>query len=70
MSLSFDVLPNLGMPQADMGEGSGVMSTKGPTPGEDMADAGESESDLRALDPKAERMLELRTGSPALKTVC
>lgn len=70
MSLSIDVLPNSGMPQADMGEGSGVMSTNGPTPGEDKADAGESESDLRALESRTERILELRTGRPALKTVC
>ena len=35
-----------------------------------MAEAGERESDLRVLEPSIDRMLELRTGSPALKTVC
>ena len=52
-----------------MGEGNGVMSTSGPTPGEDSAELGVRESDL-GLEAKTERMLELRTGRPALKTVC
>lgn len=52
-----------------MGEGNGVISTSGPTPGDDNAELGVSESALR-LEEKVERMLELRTGRPALKTVC
>ncbi len=52
-----------------MGEGSGVISTSGPTPGDDNAEPGVSESAL-CLAEKADRMLELRTGRPALKTVC
>ena len=52
-----------------MGEGNGVISTSGPTPGDDSAEPGVSESALR-LEENADRMLELRTGRPALKTVC
>lgn len=51
-----------------MGEGNGVMSTSGPVPGEDNAEPGVSES-ARRLEEKADRILELRTGRPALKTV-
>lgn len=52
-----------------MGEGNGVISASGPTPGDDSAELGVSESAL-CLEEKADRMLELRTGRPALKTVC
>lgn len=51
-----------------MGEGNGVISTSGPTPGDDIAELGVSESAL-CLEENADRMLELRTGRPALKTV-
>ena len=51
-----------------MGEGNGVMSTSGPTPGDDNAEPGVSESAL-CLEEKADRILELRTGRPVLKTV-
>ena len=48
-----------------IGEGRGVMSAKGPTPGDETADPGERELTLdRAVD-KADLTLELRTGNPA-----
>ena len=63
-----DFLPYPGEPHREIGEGSGVISTSGPTPGEESAELGLRESALRL--EKADRMLELRTGRPALKTVC
>ena len=68
-SPSIDRLSKPGEPDAEMGEGRGVMSTNGPTPGEDSAEAGVSESDRRVLEEKTERILELLTGRPALKMV-
>ncbi len=44
--LSIDVLPYPGEPQPEIGEGNGVISTNGPTPGEDREEAGVRESDL------------------------
>ena len=69
ISSSIDLLPYPGEPHPEMGEGNGVISTNGPTPGDDSAELGVSESAL-CLEEKADRMLELRTGRPALKTVC
>lgn len=69
ISSSIDLLPYPGEPHPEIGEGSGVISTNGPTPGEDNAELGVSESAL-CLEENADRMLELRTGRPALKTVC
>ena len=68
ISSSIDILPYPGEPHPEMGEGSGVISTSGPTPGDDSAELGVSESAL-CLAEKADRMLELRTGRPALKMV-
>jgi len=68
-SFSIELLPNPVLPHPEIGEGSGVISTNGPTPGEEIAEAGERESDLRVLEPRTDRILDLRTGSPALKTV-
>ena len=64
-----DLLPYPGEPHPEMGEGNGVISTSGPTPGDDSVELGVSESALR-LEENADRILELRTGRPALKTVC
>ena len=69
ISSLIDLLPYPGEPHPEMGEGNGVISTSGPTPGDDSAEPGVSESALR-LEENADRMLELRTGKPALKTVC
>ena len=69
ISSSIEILPYPGEPHPEIGEGSGVMSTSVPTPGDDNAELGVSESAL-CLEEKADRMLELRTGRPALKTVC
>lgn len=44
------------------------MSTSGPTPGDESAEFGVSESAL-CLEEIVDRMLELRIGRPALKTV-
>lgn len=68
ISSSIDLLPYPGEPHPEMGEGNGVMSISGPTPGDDNAEPGVSESAL-CLEEKADRILELRTGRPALKTV-
>lgn len=69
ISSSIDLLPYCGEPHPEIGEGNGVISTSGPTPGDDNAELGVSESAL-CLEEKADLMLELRTGRPALKTVC
>lgn len=64
-----DLLPYPGEPHPEIGEGNGVISTSGPTAGDDNAELGERESAL-PLEAKTDRMLEVRTGRPALKTVC
>lgn len=69
ISSSIDLLPYPGEPHPEMGEGNGVISTSGPTPGDDSPELGVSESALR-LEENADRILELRTGRPALKMVC
>ena len=68
ISSSTELLPYPGEPHPEMGEGNGVMSISGPTPGDDNVEPGVSES-ARCLEEKADRILELRTGRPALKTV-
>lgn len=50
----------------DRGEGNGVMSTSGPTPGEETAEPGERELTLERVFANADLMLVLRTGRPAL----
>ena len=56
-------------PEADnaMGDGSGVISTSGPTPGDEIAEPGESELtlDRDCAGDSAGLTLELRTGRPA-----
>lgn len=55
-----------------IGEGSGVISASGPTPGEEIAELGEREFTLDregALE-NAEPTLELRTGRPAFSRIC
>jgi hypothetical protein len=44
------------------GEGSGVMSSRGPTPGEDMTEAGDSDPPVKCAADK-DLTLELRTGN-------
>ena len=53
-----------------IGDGKGVISTSGPTPGEDTADPGERELTLDRAADNADRTLELRTGKPAFSNVC
>ena len=62
--LSIDLLQDAGVPTAVIGEGSGVRSIIGPTPGEDKAEAGDRETALGRAAPRVLRTLELRTGSP------
>ena len=53
------------------GDGKGVMSTSGPTPGEDTAEPGVRELTLDRDVGSADRTLELlRTGRPAFSSVC
>lgn len=59
-----------GEPQAAIGEGSGVILTTGPMPGEDTADAGESELRLWCDVVSADLILELRTGRPVAGVIC
>lgn len=51
------------------GDGRGVISTSGPSPGEVTADPGESELTLERAADSADRTLELRRGSPAFSIV-
>lgn len=54
-----------------IGDGKGVMSTSGPTPGEDTADPGVRELTLDRDADSTDRTLELlRTGRPAFSSVC
>lgn len=59
-----------GEPQAAMGEGSGVISTTGPMPGEDTTEAGESELRLWCDVASVDLILELRTGRPVAGVIC
>ena len=56
-------------PEADnaIGDGSGVISTSGPTPGDEIAEPGESELtlDRDCVPDSADLTLEVRTGRPA-----
>lgn len=61
---SIDLLQEAGDPTAVRGEGSGVRSISGPTPGEDKAEAGDREPALWRAAARVVRTLELRTGSP------
>lgn len=53
-----------------IGEGRGVISTKGPSPGDEYAEPGERELTLGRAADNAERTLVLRTGSPVLTKAC
>lgn len=55
---------------AAKGDGRGVMSTRGPRPGEEYAEPGESDPIFCRAADKAERTLELRTGRPVLTEAC
>lgn len=52
----------LGEPQAVMGEGRGVISSIGPKPGEDTAEAGEREPPVKCAAEREDLTLELLCG--------
>lgn len=58
------VCHGLGEPRVAMGEGRGVMSTSGPTPGEEKAEAGDKEPARCRDAERADLRLLLRDGSP------
>lgn len=67
--VSSDLLHIAGDPYSDIGEGRGVMSVSGPRLGDEDTDTGVKELVLCLLEDITDRILEVRTGNPALYTV-